>query len=43
MKKRSIKQLQLNKKTISTFNQKEVKGGITPVTWLLSEFICDKE
>lgn len=44
MKKRNFKQLGLNKKTISTFKQEEVKGGITPTTiWFFTKLLCEEE
>jgi hypothetical protein len=40
IKKRNLQTLKLNKKTISTFELEEVKGGVTPIaTWMYSEIL----
>ncbi|MEM6718146.1 MAG: hypothetical protein AAF611_02420 [Bacteroidota bacterium] len=40
MKKRSIKSLELNKKTISTLDSTNLKGGILP-TYIYSPIVAD--
>ncbi|WP_046759083.1 hypothetical protein [Kordia jejudonensis] len=39
MKKKNLKQLNLNKKSISSFSTSKIQGGITPI--LTSFFHCD--
>jgi len=44
MKKRNFRTLNLNKKTISKFEQEEIKGGVTPiVTWAYSKLFCEEK
>ena len=49
MKKKNLKSLTLNKRSISHFKQEEIKGGVTPLTpWIVtktieaaSRLVCD--
>ena len=51
MKKKNLKSLNLNKKTISHFKQEEIKGGVTPltpgitkeITDAISDLFCEEE
>ena len=42
MKKRNLKSLSLNKKSISHFNSHQLKGGLPSTVWFtLSYYLCD--
>ncbi|WP_298520188.1 hypothetical protein [uncultured Kordia sp.] len=45
MKKRNLKNLKLNKRSISGLDNSQVKGGIPGLTWIctvsLSRLVCD--